>query len=166
MDILVSDNGPQFTSSQFDDFCKAEGIYHIKTPPYHLQSNGQAEIFVDTFKRALNKAKGEESIPDVLQTFLQRYRMTPNAQLPNDCSPAEVMFGRKVKSTLDLVKPKVKFDIVRDDKMERQFNAQHGAKHRVFLSKSKGFRSRFSGSKDSLVTSRNCRTHWYSNLQR
>lgn len=132
MDILVSDNGSQFISEQFDDFCKEEGIYHIRSPPYHPQSNGQAERFVDTFKRALKKAKGEESIPNVLQTFLQRYRMTPNAQLPNDCSPAEIMFGRKMKSTLDLVKPKVKFDIIRDDKMERQFDVKHGAKYRVF----------------------------------
>ncbi|XP_037043751.1 uncharacterized protein K02A2.6-like [Bradysia coprophila] len=95
-------------------------------------SNGQAERFVDTFKRALKKAKGEERVPDVLQTFLQRYRMTPNAQLPNNCSPAEVMFGRKMNSVLDLVKPRLKFDVIRDVKMEDQFNTKHGAKHRIF----------------------------------
>lgn len=132
MDIIVSDNGAPFISELFEEFCKEEGICHIKTPVYHPQSNGQAERFVDTFKRALNKAKGEESIPNVLQTFLQHYRMTPNAQLPNDCSPAEVMFGRKIKSTLDLMKPKIKFGIIRDDKMELQFNTKHGAKCRVF----------------------------------
>ncbi len=132
MDIIVSDNGTPFTSEEFDDFCKEEGIYHIRSPPHHPQSNGQAERFVDTFKRALNKAKGEETIPNVLQTFLRRYRMTPNAQLPNNCSPSEVMFGRKTKSTLDLVKPKVKFDIIRDNDMEVQFNTKHGAKYRTF----------------------------------
>lgn len=83
MDILVSDNGPQFRSEQFKDFCIANGISHIKSPPHFPQANGQAERFVDTFKQALNKAKGEESVANVLQTFLQRYRMTPNAQLPH-----------------------------------------------------------------------------------
>lgn len=147
MDIIVSDNGSQFISGQFEDFCIDEAIYHIKSPPYHQQSNGQAERFVDTFKRALNKAKGEESVPNVLQTFLQRYRITPNAQLPNNCSPAEIMFGRKTKSTLDLLKPKVKFDIIRNDKMESQFNTKHGAKYRVFYPNQKVYVRDFRGKK-------------------
>ena len=53
MDIIVSDNGPQFRSEEFREFCKDED--HIRTPPYHAQSNGQAEWFVDTFKRVLSK---------------------------------------------------------------------------------------------------------------
>ncbi|XP_040158056.1 uncharacterized protein K02A2.6-like [Anopheles arabiensis] len=52
---LVSDNGAQFTSDAFKDYCKQSGIEHIKTPPFHPQSNGQAERFVDTMKRALKK---------------------------------------------------------------------------------------------------------------
>lgn len=129
MDIIVSDNGPQFTLHEFDEFCKVEGICHIPTPPVHPQSNGQAERFVDTFKRALTKAKGEESVANVLQRFLQRYRITPNVQLPNNCTPAELMLGRKMKSSLDLLKPTEKIEIVRDTKMEMNFNTKHGATH-------------------------------------
>lgn len=147
MDIIVSDNGTQFTSHEFDDFCKIEGICHIPTPVAHPQSNGQAERFVDTFKRALTKAKGEESVADVLQRFLQRYRITPNAQLPNHCTPAEIMLGRKMKSSLDLIKPKVKFDLVRDTTMETNFNIKHGAKERTFSSKQKVFVRDFRGGK-------------------
>ena len=50
---LVSDNGPQFISDEFATFCKMNGIKHIRCSPYHPSSNGQAEPFVQTFKRAM-----------------------------------------------------------------------------------------------------------------
>ena len=50
---LVSDNGPQFTSEDFAYFMKANGIKHIRSAPYHPSSNGLAERFVQTFKRAI-----------------------------------------------------------------------------------------------------------------
>nr|VZI04460.1 unnamed protein product [Spirometra erinaceieuropaei] len=88
-EVLVSDNGSQFTSSSIEDFCRQHNIQHLRSPPYHPQSNGQAERFVDTFKRALLKARGEGTTDEIVQEFLFSYRTTPNPASPGGVSPAE-----------------------------------------------------------------------------
>ena len=58
VDTLVNDNGTQFTFKEFEHFCATFQVEHIRIPPYHPRSNGQAVRFVDTLKRALKKAIG------------------------------------------------------------------------------------------------------------
>ncbi|XP_055604854.1 uncharacterized protein K02A2.6-like [Uranotaenia lowii] len=86
--------------------CERLGIIHIRIAPFHPQSNGQAERFVDTLKRSLQKITEGEGVPaiDALQTFLQVYRSTPSAVLDGK-SPAEGMLGRPMRTTLELLKP-------------------------------------------------------------
>ena len=40
---IVSENSPQFVSAEFENFCKANGMCHIKVVPFHPASNGHAE---------------------------------------------------------------------------------------------------------------------------
>ena len=40
LEVLVTDNGPAFTSQEFINFIKANGIRHITSVPYHPASNG------------------------------------------------------------------------------------------------------------------------------
>jgi transposase InsO family protein len=97
-EVLVSDNGTQFTSAQFADFCARASIQHIRSPPYHPQSNGQAERFVDTFKRALLKSRGEGTTDEMIQEFLLAYRTTPNPSAPEGRTPSEALMGRRLRT--------------------------------------------------------------------
>lgn len=47
----VSDNGPQGISAKFKQFMALNGIRHITFTPYHSHTNGQAERFVQSFKK-------------------------------------------------------------------------------------------------------------------
>ena len=98
---LVSDNGPQFTSSEFATFMKRNGIKHILVAPYHPRSNGQAERFVQTFRQFF-KAEGKTSasLKSNLARFLFSYRTTPNSTTGQ--MPAELFFSRRLRTRLDL----------------------------------------------------------------
>ncbi|VDM29077.1 unnamed protein product [Toxocara canis] len=127
-ETFVSDSGTQFSSYDFQQFCISNGICHIFSPPYHPQSNGLAERFVDTFKRAMLKLKRD----GIMDTFLGTYRTTPNASLPEHRTPAELFLGRSPRTSLDLLKPLPVQPLKRDSKMEQQFNCHHGARSRQF----------------------------------
>nr|XP_049464909.1 uncharacterized protein K02A2.6-like [Anopheles coluzzii] len=103
---LVTDNGTQFTSEAFSDFCLKNGVHHMRTAPFHPQSNGQAERFVDSFKRALRKIRiGGMALQEAIDIFLQTYRTTPNPQVEQNKSPAELMFGRHIRTCFELLRP-------------------------------------------------------------
>ena len=105
VDCVVNDNRSQFTSIEFNEFCEIFQIKHITTLQCHPRSNGQAERFVDTLKRALNKASGTPT-DKALQQFLQVYRIKPNPNTPLAVSPAETMFARKIRSVFHKLLPK------------------------------------------------------------
>lgn len=131
---LVSDNGSQFVSAAFNNFCEANGICHLKIAPYHPQSNGQAERFVDTLKRGLKKlAKGENMATfQDLQTLLTTYRSIPNQNAPDGKTPADLFLGRPIRTTLDLVKPHTPSPTEVNSKQNAQFNQRHNTIKREF----------------------------------
>ena len=75
---LVTDNGPQFRSHEFQMFVKANGIWHQLTPPYYPSCNGQAERLVQELKKGLKSRPTGRCISHQVSSFLLRYRATPN----------------------------------------------------------------------------------------
>ena len=96
---VVSDNGPQFISAEFQLFMKCNGIKHIQCSPYHPSLNGLAEGMVQTFKKA--SAHESASISQRLSDFLLSYRSTIHATTNE--MPCTLFLGRPLRTRLDLL---------------------------------------------------------------
>lgn len=85
---LVSDNGTNFTSEEFDKFLSENFISHTRTPPGHHSSNGQAERVIEEFKFALKRAETDHvsNIKLVVVGFCLQHNTIPacNGSVPND----------------------------------------------------------------------------------
>ena len=117
--ILVSDNGPQFTSELFASHMKANSIKHVLTPPYHPASNGFAEVAVGIMKGQLKRMDTSSSLPllqEAVTSILFQYRSTPHTSTGR--TPFELMESNKVRTTLSLVLPS----------MERRNEVRHQQK--------------------------------------
>ena len=53
--MIVTDNGPSFTSKEFQSFMTENGIIDKKSSLYHPATNGLAERAVQTFKCGIKK---------------------------------------------------------------------------------------------------------------
>ncbi|CAB4025773.1 Transposon Ty3-G Gag-Pol poly, partial [Paramuricea clavata] len=94
-DEVRSDNGPQYHSDEFAQFAKEWGFKHSTSSPRYPQANGEVERAVKTVKNILKKEQ------DPTKALLA-YRSTP---LASGYSPAEVLMGRKIKSTIPITLP-------------------------------------------------------------
>eukprot|EP00731_Ephydatia_muelleri_P031413 Em0022g927a len=128
--IIVSDNGTQFASKNFEAFCYSNNIIHAKSTPYHPKTNGLAERAVRTFKGRMKASKGSAADWELrLKRFLIAYRNTP--QKSTGRAPAELLIGWKIRTKLDLLKPDVSINI---DKavIEQKLHHDKHAKPKIF----------------------------------
>lgn len=98
---IVSDNGTQFTSQEFATFVARNNIVHLRTAPFHPQSNGAAERAVRTVKDGLRKMQ-DGPLEDNLMRLLFHYRRTPQKE---GKSPSEMLLGYQLRSRLDTCLP-------------------------------------------------------------
>ncbi|KAG6453182.1 hypothetical protein O3G_MSEX008010 [Manduca sexta] len=103
---LVSDNATCFVSEEFTKFCLANGISHVTSPAYHPASNGQAESYVKIIKKGISCLLSSSNLKEryeKLLKYLFDYRNSVHSTTGS--SPAQLVFGRKLRSRLDLINP-------------------------------------------------------------
>ena len=128
---IVSDNGPQFTSSEFKTFMTNNGIKHTLVPAYHPASNGFAEKGVQIIKKALkaqvlNEQNTTEprTIQHRLANFLLKYRSTPHTTTGE--TPAALFLKRELRTKLTLIKPdREKFVREKQETMKKHHDKTH-----------------------------------------
>ncbi|XP_037906145.1 uncharacterized protein K02A2.6-like [Hermetia illucens] len=131
-EIIVSDNGSQFTSEEFRNYCR---IKHVTSSPYHPKTNGLAERFVRTFKERMKASEYDGLSRQRLRTFLLTYRNTPHSFTGK--APSEFLLGRRLRTLFDNLKPNVRremhFKHVKQNLQAEQSNREFQPAQPVFV---------------------------------
>ncbi|GCB64208.1 hypothetical protein scyTo_0000248 [Scyliorhinus torazame] len=91
---VISNNGPCFASQEWTNFARRYNFVHVTSSPLYPQCNGKAEKGVHVVKRLLCKAANAGS---AFYLALLAYR---SAQLSTGLSPAQLLMGRTLRTTL------------------------------------------------------------------
>lgn len=92
---VVSDNGPQYISKEFQQFTQNWDFEHLTSSPYNSKANGKAESAVKAAKKLLNKTNYSKTDPYMA---LLELRNTPTQAVGS--SPAQRLLGRRTRSFL------------------------------------------------------------------
>ena len=117
--VLVTDNGPQFSSSEFTTFSSTWEFKHVTSSPTHAKSNGKAESAVKVVKKMFKKAHRDSKDPWLA---LLDQRNTPTQGVGS--SPAQRLMSRRTRTLLpiaaNLLYPKVEEGVTKMLKLKRQ----------------------------------------------
>ena len=127
---LVSDNGIQLTSEEFDHFLPVDCVKHILSSPYHPSTNGAVEWFVGSLKQALRSVNSAD-LHFNLMSFLMTYRTTPHAT--TNASPCELFFKRHIRTRLDLFKPDLQKSVMEKQCTQKSVHDLHGCSREFFI---------------------------------
>ncbi|UYV76586.1 K02A2.6-like, partial [Cordylochernes scorpioides] len=110
-ETVVSVNGTQFGAArEFANFARQYGFTHVTSSPRFPQSNGMAEAGVKIAKLILKKNQDPS-------LGLLEYRSTP---LENGYSPAELLMGRKLRTTLPIAPENLNPKLVDSQTLKRK----------------------------------------------
>ncbi|KAK3736228.1 hypothetical protein QZH41_007340 [Actinostola sp. cb2023] len=92
-DVLMTDNGPQYTSREFTDFAREWEFKHLSSSPHHSRSNGKSESAVKIVKHLFKKAIADNKDPWLA---LLDYRNTPTEGIKT--SPCQRLMSRRTRT--------------------------------------------------------------------
>ena len=96
---IKTDNGSNFTSQEFEDFCTVNGIRHITSQPYWPRGNAAVERFNRTLLKAIRTMHSEgRNWKTELPKFLLDYRSTPHSTTEE--AAAKLLFNRNIRTKL------------------------------------------------------------------
>ena len=99
---IISDNGRQFDSQDFREFCSDLGIKNQFSSPGHPQANGQTEVtnrtLLKMIKTKLDDAKG--AWPEELPNVLWAYRTTARTSMGE--TPFRLTYGTEVVISVEV----------------------------------------------------------------
>lgn len=96
---LTSDNGPQFISTEFAEYVIQQGIRHHKVTAKWPQANGEVERQNSSLLKRIQITHAEKKDwKKELNVYLAAYRALPHPT--TGVSPAELLFGRKIRTKL------------------------------------------------------------------
>ena len=121
---LKSDNGPQFRSHEFREFCEENGIDHVKVTAKWAQANGEVERQNDSIMKRIRIAQAEgQNWRKELRKYVTKYRATEHPATRK--TPAELLFKRKMRGKLPVFQADNHSDLeVRDRDAENKGKAK------------------------------------------
>ena len=118
-EVVISDNGPQYTSAEFTKFASDWHFQHITSSPWNPQSNKKVESAVKICENILRKA-----VPGKFDPYLA---LLDHCNTPTEIgsSPVQGLFSRRTRNLLPLssrqLQPK---SILPQDVQERLINSK------------------------------------------
>ncbi len=93
---IISDNGPQFIAKDFKEFIRLTGTTHVRTSPYHPQSNGKLERWHGTLKGERFRLAAPETLDEarrVVASFVAHYNDVRLHSAIGYITPADKLAG-------------------------------------------------------------------------
>lgn len=131
-EIIISDNGVQFTSQLFKELCKSRGIEHHRTPRNHPKAN-PVESTNKTIKTAIKSYlvndKNHASWENNLQKIIRDLNATPHTSTGS--TPQYLHFGRELVAHANEYKHLVDINPERELDEDKKALAEEDASHKM-----------------------------------
>jgi len=93
---IISDNGPQFIAKDFKTFIRICGMTHVRTSPFHPQSNGKLERWHGSLKRECVRPAALESLDEArrkVASYVDHYNQVRLHSALGYITPADKLAG-------------------------------------------------------------------------